>query len=179
LSEVLKQTIARLPDIMGRNAASMMQRILQATQEAIGAAPNLGPTSYPALVLKASNDDLVRFFDVAIKDAMIEVQRASQGPAFAASGLMGLSIEPIDPANASADSDFSNSTAAFERLSAKATGLGVRGLSACSKNMLLAALEEAFTKSQIGPVEAKAILPHARRALDNELVKLYEKLDSL
>ena len=157
----------------------MMQRILQVTQDAIAAAPQLGSTSYAALILRASADDLVRYFDLAIKEAMDEVQRASKGPAFAASGLMGLSIEPLDPSEADAESDFLSSVVAYERLSAKAKDVGARGLSACSKKVVLGSFDEAFRKSQIAPAETRTIMPLARRALNNELEKLYAKLEAL
>ena len=62
---------------------------------------------------------------------------------------------------------------------AKATRLGARGLSACSKKAVLASSDEAFSKSQSGLAEARTILPRARRALDNELTRLYQQLVAL
>lgn len=178
MSEILKKTVALLPEILPKNAKSMMQRIVDAMQNAIAADPQLGASSYRSLLLKMSSDDLVREFDLAIRESMKTIQLAAGGPGVSALGL-GLSIEPLDVAEAPSDTDFLSSTARFEKLCAKASGLGVSGLGAYSKDVFLASFNEAFAKSRIDPAEAKKMMPVARQALNGELEKLYEKLDSL
>jgi hypothetical protein len=178
MSELLKKTVALLPEILPKNAKPMMQRIVDAMQSAIAADPRFGASSYRSLLLKMSSDDLVREFDLAIRESMSAIQKVSGGPGLSALGL-GLSIEPLDAAEAPSDTDFLSSTALFEKLCAKASSLGVDRLGAYSKDTFLASLNEAFSKSRIEPAEAKTMMPLARQALNGELAKLYEKLDSL
>ena len=178
MSEILKKTVAHLPEILPKNAKSMMQRIVDATQDAIAADPQFGASSYSALLLKMSSDDLVREFDLAIRQTMSEMHEQSGVPGLSDQWL-GLSVEPLEAAEAPTDADFSTSTALFEKLSAKARDLGVDGFGACSKGVFLACFNDAFTNSHIDPGEARKIRPFARQALNGELVKLYAKLDSL
>lgn len=169
-------TVQSLPAILQKNAKSMMQRIVDATQNAIAADPGVGAASYCALLLKVSSNDLTTEFDRVIGDSMRSLQQAG-GPR--ASGSKWLTMEPLDDLQASTEDDFKSSSEAFDRLTAKASGLGVQGLGAYGKDMFLAALNEAFIKSKVDPTEAEKILPFARRALDGELTKLYEKLGAL
>jgi hypothetical protein len=178
MSEILRKTVALLPEILPKNAKSMMQRMVDAMQTAIAADPHLGASSYRSLLLKMSSDDLVREFDLAIRESMKAIQQATGGRGISAMGL-GLSIEPLDAAEAPADTDFLSSTALFEKLCAKANSLGIDGLGAYSKDVFLASFNDAFAKSRIDPTEAKKMMPIARQALNGELAKLYEKLDSL
>ena len=180
MSEILKKTVAQLPEILPKNARSMMQRTVDAMQKAMAADPQLGASSYRSLLLKMSSDDLVREFDLAIRESMKTIQQASGARAGAGLGL-GLSIEPLDgdADSPDADADFLSSTALFKKLCAKASGLGIEGLGNYSFDVFLAALNDAFAKSRIDRAEAKKMMPVARQALNGELVKLYEKLDSL
>jgi len=178
MSETLKKTIAGLPEILPKNAKSMMQRMVAAMQEAIAADPALGATSYRSLLLKMSSDDLAREFDHSIREAMKAIQMAAAGPAHAAMGL-GLSMEPMHADADSSEADFQSSTALFKKLSAKAAGLGIKSLGGYSKDVFLTAVNEAFAKSRIDPIEAKKMMPLARQTLNGELTKLYEKLDAL
>jgi len=178
MSEILKKTVERLPEILNKNAKSMMQRIVEATLDAIVNDPQLGASAYCSLVLKASSNDLVTGFVLALEKSTRAIQEASGKPGTLAFGL-GLSIEPLDPAAARSDADFLNSNSRFEMLLAKVRGLGIEGLSPYSKEIFLAAFDDAFTISRIEPSEGGKIMPLARRALDRELVRLYEKLDSL
>jgi hypothetical protein len=178
MSEILKKTVAYLPELLPRNAKSMMQRIVDATQTAIAADPRFGASSYSALLLKMSSDALVREFDLAIRATMSGMQKQAGVPGVSVQWL-GLSIEPLEPGGGPPDADFLTSTALFETLCAKAGDLGVDGFGACSKAVFLASFNDAFTNSHIDPDEARKIVPFARQALNGELVKLYAKLDSL
>jgi len=178
MSEILKKTVAQLPEILPKNARSMMQRMVDAMQNAMAADPQLGPSSYRSLLLKMSSDDLVREFDLAIRESMKTIQQAPGARGGAGLGL-GLSIESLDADADSPDADFLSSTALFKKLCAKASGLGIEGLGTYSFDVFLAALNDAFAKSRIDRAEAKKMMPVARQALNGELVKLYEKLDSL
>lgn len=178
MSEILKKTVERLPEILDKNAKSMMQRIVEATLDAIAKDPQLGASAYCSLVLKASGNDLVTGFVLALEKTTRAIQEASGKPGPFALGL-GLSIEPLDPSAAPSEADFANSNSKFEMLCAKARDLGVEGLRPYGKEIFLAAFDDAFTMSRIEPSEGGKIVPLARRALDRELVRLYEKLDSL
>ena len=178
MSEILKKTVAQLPEILPKNARSMMQRTVDAMQKAMAADPQLGASSYRSLLLKMSSDDLVREFDLAIRESMKTIQQASGALGVAGLGL-GLSIEPLDADAGSSDDDFLSSTALFKKLCAKASGLGIEGLGNYSFDVFLAALNDAFAKSRIDRAEAKKMMPVARLALNGELARLYEKLDSL
>lgn len=172
----LQKTVDNLPAILQKNAKSMMQRMVDAIQNAIAADPQLGASSYCALLLKMSSNDLVHEFDRAIGESMHSVQQAA-GPG--ASASRWLTIEPLDGLQASAEGDFQSSTVVFDKLTTKAGDLGIQGLGAYGKDMFLAALNEAFIKSRVDPAEADKIMPFARQSLNAELTKLYEKLDSL
>ena len=174
MSETLKKTVGNMPQILHKNAKSMMLRMVDAIQEAIAAEPQLGPSSYCALLLKMSSDDLAREYERALGEALGEIKPSSPG-----SSSQWLSIEPLEAAAALSAQDFSGSTALFNKLRARATGLGVKGLGAYGKELFIAALKEAFDKSGIDPAEVEKMMPFARRALDVELAKFYAKLESL
>jgi hypothetical protein len=178
MSEILQKTIEHLPGILNKNSKSMMQRIVEATLEAMSKDPQLGASAYCSLVLKASSNDLIAQFAGALEKSTRAIQEASGRPGSLALGL-GLSIEPLDPTTAASGADFVNSDSKFETLCAKVSSMGVEGLRPYSKEIFLAAFDDAFTVSRIDPLENSKILPFARRALDRELVRLYEKLDSL
>lgn len=178
MSESLKKTIALLPEILPKNATSMMQRIVDATQSAIAADPQLGASSYCALLVKMSSEVLVREFDLALRASMSAIQQAAGKPGLSGLGL-SLSMEPMDAQAAPSDADFASSTALFKQLCAKAGGLEIKGMDAYSKEVFLAAFNEAFAHSKIDGVEAKKIMSLARQALNGELAKLYAKLDAL
>lgn len=175
MSETLQRTVSKLPEILHKNAPSMMQRMVDAMQQAIAADPQLGPSSYCALLLKMSCADLAREYDRALGESLSAInQLSAQG-----SSSRWLSIEPLEAGAALSDGEFSRSTASFDKLRTRASGLGVKGLAAYGKDLFLAALNEAFGRARIDPIEAEKMMPFARQALDAELAKLYARLDSL
>ncbi|MEP6792349.1 MAG: hypothetical protein ABI907_13330 [Ramlibacter sp.] len=176
MSEILKKTITQLPQILAKNAPSMMQRMVVAMQSAIAADTQPGASSYGALLLKMSSDDLVREFDLAIRASMDALQ---QGPGGLAAFGLGLSIEPLDEAATVDDADFHSSAVLFDKLCAKADALGVDGLRTYGKDLFLAAFNDALAKSRIEPADAQKLVSFGRKALNDELLKLYEKLDAL
>jgi hypothetical protein len=178
MTESLKKTVEHLPEIMSRNAQSMMQRMVAAMQQTIATDRRLENSSYCALLLKMSADDLVREFDLAIKESMAVVKRDAGKPGISAQGW-GLSIEPLEAETTTSATDFLSSTALFEKLCAKASSHGIQGLAAFNKELFLASVNEAFTKARIAPAEVNKIKAFAGPALNDELVKLYGKLDSL
>ena len=75
--------------------------------------------------------------------------------------------------------DFQAATAAFDRFAARGKSLGMRGLRSYDKDVLWTCLKQAFAKSRVSAEEASKVLPYARRALNDELVRLYVKLEAL
>lgn len=178
MSDLFQKTIAHLPEILARNASTMMQRMVAAMQQAISADPGFDNASYFTLLLKMGTGDLVREFDVAVRQSMAALKRDLDKSQFTAVGL-SLAIEPLELADARAEADFQSSTAAFRALCARAAGLGESGIHAYNKDVLLGAVQEAFAKSRLGAAEAARMLPYARRALNDELHRLYARLEAL
>jgi len=177
MSETFKKTVARLPEIVARNAGSMMQRMVQAMQQEIASDLRFEKATACTLVLKVASDHLVREFDLAVRAAMDKIKsRAGKPPEFSASNLT-LEVEPTGPDTVAAD--LHGCTVAFRSLCAKADLLDVDGVDAFNKEVLLAAVEKAFRKARVEPEAASAILPYARRALNAELLNLYRRLEAL
>lgn len=134
--------------------------------------------SYCALLLRLSEPDLVREFDVAIKDAMRSIKAGSSRMDVLSGGL-SLSMTPINGAQTSSHDEFRMSTALLEKVCAKAGEYKLEGAAAFNKDIFLAALKDAFLKARIGSAEVASLLPSAQRALNAELVSVYGRLDSL
>jgi hypothetical protein len=178
MSEQFKQTVERLPGILVKNAGPMMQRIVSAMQVSIMADQQLPDASYCALLLKMTADDLASGFERAVKESMAALATADANPNFTATGF-SLAIEPMEGDGSSEKADFLKASAAFDRLFAKGNALGVKGLRNYDRDVLLACLKDAFAKSRMSTEEAGKVLPYARRALNDELVRLYDKLEAL
>jgi len=178
MSDLFKQTVARLPEILVKNANAMMLRMVAAMQNSIGADQQLADASYCGLLLKMASDDLARGFENAIRESMAAMRSAGGDPNFSATGF-ALAIEPMVDDASTEKADFHTATLAFEKLRAKGKALGVRGLRNYERNVLLTCLLQAFAKSRVSANETAKVLPHARRALNDELVRLYAKLEQL
>lgn len=178
MKETLKNAIAVLPGEVAQGAQSMMRRMVAAMQNELAQDRVLANASYCSLLLKLSETDLVREFDLAIKEAMSSI-RVGSGQTDVFAGGLSLSMTLIDDAESNAKSDFLTSTALYEKICAKAAAYQPEGLLACNKDVFLAALKASFLKARIGGTEVADLLPAARRALNAELVSLYSKLDSL
>jgi hypothetical protein len=178
MSEIFIKTVERLPEILVKNASGMMQRMVTAMQLAVAADAGLENAAYCGLVLKMSADGLAHEFERAVTESMVAIKRDSGKAQFSASGF-SLAIEPLDAAASSAEADFRSSSAVFTQLRAKADSLGAHNLAMFNKDVLLACVNEAFAKSRVGATEAAKTLPHARRALNDELLKLYHRLHAL
>lgn len=175
MSETRNNAIDFLPGMLSQNAQSMMRRMVLAMQEEMAQDRQLVNSSYCALLLKLSEPDLVREFDVAIKSAMTSIKNGSnQTEIFTAD--LSLSLEPVDDAVDSSASDFASSAALFGKLCSVELEHKIESVEAFSKDVFLAALKDAFLKSRIDSTEAAKIMPYARRALNAELVELYGKL---
>jgi hypothetical protein len=175
MSETLKKTIGHLPELLNKNAEVMMQRMLDFMQNVIAADPALGPSSYLALLLKMSTEDMVTEFEQSLAESMVAIQRAAEKPGGPDTGL-GLSLQADD---AKEEEDFARSNQLFTKLMDKTKSLGIPGLAPYRKDIFLAAINDAFTQSKIDADATKKLMPLARKALNAELVRLYEKLSVL
>jgi hypothetical protein len=88
-------------------------------------------------------------------------------------------MEPLDGGDAKAEEDFVRSNILFQKLLAKTKVLGITGLDPYRKDIFLAAVNDAFVQSRIDADAAKKLMPLARKALNAEMVRLYEKLGAL
>ena len=178
MSDLFKQTVERLPDILIKNASPMMQRIVAAMQKSIGEDQQLADASYCVLLLKMAADDLAAGFERAIRESMAALRSGDGGPNFSATGF-SLAIEPLADDGSTEKADFHLSTVAFDKLLAKGKALGVRGLRNYERDVLLTCMKQSFAKSRVSGEEAAKLLPYARRALNDELVRVYAKLGAL
>lgn len=163
--------IDALPAILQKNAQSMMRRMIVAMQSEMTKDPAFVNATYYALLIKLGENDLVREFEDSFKDSM-EVITTGSGRTVSA----GLSFELVDDSSACVDSDFSTSTIEFEQLCEYCKLLGISGIGMFEKDVFLKPLKSALLKARIRDAEAVHILPVARRALNAELVNLYQKL---
>ena len=178
MSDTLKRTIGHLPELLIKNAETMMQRMVDFMLNVVSSDPQLGPSSYLALLLKMSTEDLVSEFEQALTESMVEIQRSAEKPGGPDSGL-GLSMQPLDAGDAHAEEDFARSNLLFTKLLAKTKALGITGLAPYRKDIFLAAINDAFVQSRIDADAVKKLMPLARKALNAEMVRLYEKLNAL
>lgn len=178
MKEALKNAVDGLPEKLSQDAASMMRRMLVAMHADIAQDRQLANASYCSLLLRLSEPDLVREFDLAIKDAMKSIKAGSSRMDVLSGGL-SLSMTPIDGQQTKPHDDFGASAALFRKICAKAGDYGIEGLAAFNQDLFLAAVKDAFRKSRIDNTEAASLLPYAQRALNAELVGLYAKLDTL
>lgn len=177
MKETLKKAIDVLPEYLLQDAQSMMRRMVAAMQIDVAQDRQLANASYCSLLLKLSEADLVREFDLAIQEAMRSI-KASPGKANVFAAGLSLSMTPIDDTQTGSNDDFSTSAALFKKICDEASECKIEGALAFDKEIFLAALRVAFAKARVGSDEVASLLPAARRALNTELVHLYGKLDS-
>lgn len=178
MKKTLKNTIRLLPEILVKNAQSMMRRMIAAMQNEITQDSRLANASYSALLLKVSEAELIHEFDVAIRDAMKTTAFDPNKTGVTATDL-SMSLELVDDEAKSSKEDFRTSTALFSTLCANARNVGVAGVDAFNKDVFLIPLKNAFEKSRIDSEEMAKLMPYARRALNSELLNVYGKLDAL
>lgn len=178
MNDIFKKTIDHLPQLLVRNANPMMLRMVTAMQQAIAADLTLENATFCGLVLKTASSALALEFERALVASMAALRQDTGQAQFSASSF-SLAIEPLEPAVSTAQADFQSSTDVYVRLCAKADALGVRGLAVSRKDVMLACVLDAFGKARVEAPEVASLLPYARRALNQELLRLYARLDAL
>jgi hypothetical protein len=168
----LQKTVDRLPEILEKNAVTMMRRMITRMKTAMEQHAQAGNVSHGALFLKVGENDLVREFERAIKEATSTAALGS-----ADSAVAGLSLEAADGPDAV--DEFETSTALFDRLCANARAVGVKGTGLYHKEVFVGALKDAFEQSRMDRQAMQELRPYARAALNAELLVLYGKLDEL
>ena len=168
MTQVFREAIERLPEIIDRNAAGIMSRIVArvkadlARVEAGG-----GNVSHGALFLKVAEEDLVRNFAAATRAAFLQED----------SDLVGLSLEP--ESGKVHDGLYAGSGAAYAKLCASAQRLGVDGVDRFGREPFERAMEAAFRSSRMDQRATSELMDFARSALDAELQVIYTKLGEL
>lgn len=76
----------------------------------------------------------------------------------------------------STTNDFAASTARYKQLSASSEKILARAVSSFTKDFFLNPLEDAFKRARIDDSEVRKMMPYARRALNHELLQLYDLL---
>ena len=170
----LQKTVDRLPEILEKNAVTMMRRMIARMKAAMEQRAQEGNVSHGALFLKVGENDLVREFERALKEA---TSPAALGSADSAVSALSLSLEAADGAEAA--DEFETSTALFTRLCANAKAVGVKGTGRYHKEVFVGALKDAFEQSRMDRQAMQELRPYARAALNAELLGLYGKLDEL
>lgn len=178
MSALFQQTVARLPEILVKNAGPMMRRVVAAMQVSIEADRQLADASYCVLLLKMSADELANGFERSVRESMDALHQRDAGQNFSATGF-SLAIEPVEDDVSTEKADFLAATEAFSKLLAKGKALGVGGLRNYDRDVLFTCLKQAMARSRMSAQEVQRVLPYARRALNDELVRLYAKLEAL
>ena len=168
MTQAFREAVARLPEIIDRNAAGMMSRMVARMKADLARVEAHGQNvSHGALFLKVAEADLVRNFAAATNAAFLQED----------SDLVGLSLEP--EGGAQHDALYAGSAAAYDKLCASAQRLGVSGLDRYHRQPFERAMETAFKRSRIDERATAELMAFARSALDAELQVIYTKLGEL
>jgi hypothetical protein len=168
----LKTTIDRLPELLQKNAPTMMRRMVARMKAGIARDDLAGDLSHGGLFLRVGEEDLVLAFADTIKEAFAPRERGR----FDSSILMSLELE--DEKAAVAD-PFESSTASFQELCKTAQGLGIQGTERYRKDTFVAAMKDAFAHSRMDAMATEQLMPHAKAALNAELAALYTQLEAI
>jgi len=161
--------IQRLPELLEKNAPAMMRRIVAHMKSDMAQGDTAGKVSHGGLFLKVGEEDLVREFLAAIREAFAAKQDALDIG-------MALSLE-AENGNSPAV-DFATSNAAFASLCKSAAPLGLE-VERYRSDAFVAAMENTFQRSRMDARATEELMPFARSALNGELRALYIKLDQL
>lgn len=178
MTKTLQTVINQLPALLVRDAGAMMGRMVAAMQSAIAQDPQFANASYCALLLKLSEPDLRREFELALEEAL-KATETDPGKQDIFQPSTTLSLEPIDEAVTKLERDFAASTTCFQQVLAKAREQRVDGVGFFKKEVFLNALGDAFAKSRVDKAVITKLMPYAGRALNTTLLDLYRKLEAL
>lgn len=168
MTQAFREAIARLPQIIEKNAPGIMTRIVGRMKADLARVEAEGRNvSHAALFLKVAEEDLVRNFATAAHAAFMKED----------SGLIGLSLEP--ESGKAHDALYAGSRAAWDKLAASAQRLGVPGVDRFGRETFERAMEAAFRNSRMDERATRELMDFARSALDAELQVIYTKLVEL
>jgi hypothetical protein len=179
MAATLKTTIDNFPEILSKNASSLMQRIILKTKESLTDDSHLSNASACNFFLKTATKDLVTNFESILKSSLYEIklkQASGKNDIFGLALSLTLDSEGDEEQLAIAKM---KSMVLFEKLCAKGKENEISGVGTYDVKLFMNAMREAFHKSKFEDSELSSIFPHAIRALDSELIQLYEKLDCL
>jgi hypothetical protein len=179
MATTLKTTIDNFPEILNKNASSLMLRIISKTKASLIDDSNLSNASACNFFLKTATKDLVSNFESILKSSLHEIelkQTSGKTDIFGLSLSLTLDSEGDEEQLAIAKM---KSTVLFDMLCAKGKKNEIAGVGTYDVKLFMNAMREAFNNSKFEDSELVSIFPHAIRALDSELIQLYEKLDCL
>lgn len=179
MAATFQTTIDHLPEILSRNASILMLQIISKTKASLIDDLQLRNASACNFSLAVVTNELARHFESILKGYLHEInlkQDSGKTDIFGLALSLAISAEGDEEQLVIAKM---NSTALFEKLCAKEKQNEITGMGTYDVKLFVNAMREAFYKSKFEDSELASIFPHAIRALDNELVKFYEKLDLL
>jgi hypothetical protein len=176
MSETLNRILAQMPDAITKAAPSMIGRMIEKMQGALARDAHLPQVSYCTLLLKVGADDVAREFVAGLAD--VAARKRQPKPPNALPSGFGMLLEPMNESDPSIGT-MEESTKAFGRMVARATSLGVNGFEAFGKEYFLGPFREALLKARVDEPSVACLIPYACRALDGELVRVYERIEAL
>jgi hypothetical protein len=179
MAATLQTTIDNLPEILNKNASGIILRIISKTKASLIDDLYLSNASACNFSITVATEDLARHFENILKTSLHEIKLKQN------SGETDISVLALSLAlNAEGDEEQltiskMKSTVLFDKLCAKGKQNEIAGVGTYDVKLFMNVMREAFNNSKFEDSELVSIFPHAIRALDSELVKLYEKLDCL
>ena len=155
------------------DAPAMIGRIIHHMQAALAQDANLPNIPYCALLVKLSASDIAREFVEAFNEGLTCL--AEKPPSLSSMFTLELSIADASDPTVEA---LRQSSQWFETLCANAKTRGVKGIHMFGKDVFLTPLREALVKARIDEINVGHLMPYACRALDVELVALYQQTNS-
>jgi hypothetical protein len=159
-------------ELLLHDAPAMMRRMVAGLQSEVVPLSN---ASYCTLLLKLSENDLVREFAAGINGAMA-AGGGDEGFAKTEAAGLSFSLEPLEPTELASKDDLATSAALLAQLKAAADGHSVVGAGLLTKDFFPDLLKSIFEKARIEGSESATLMPLARRALNAELVALYKRV---
>lgn len=161
------------PQALAEDAPALIGRLLSHMQAALAHDAHLPNIPYCALIVKLSAHDIAREFVKAFNEGLTCL--AENPPSLSSLFTLELSFsDVVDPAVEA----LRQSTQGFETLCANAKKRGVKGIHLYGKDVFLTPLRESLVKARIDEVNVGHLMPYACRALDVELVALYQRTNS-
>lgn len=161
------------PKSLVENAPALISRIIDNMQAELARDVHLPNIPYCALIVKLSANDIAREFVEGFKAELTNLPEKSPP----ATSMFTLELSFSDVVDPTVDA-LRQSSKLFEALCINAKTRGVEGIHLLGKDVFLTPLREALVKARIDDVNVGNLIPYACRALDLELLALYQRINS-